>query len=75
MIIVTKLKDLQPGKWYAIGLEDENGNIDWDGAPLYKYEGEGIWTADDGEPAGMIWDAYLDMPISIRYADAYMLQA
>lgn len=38
--ILTEEAQLTPGKWYAIGIAGLDGQIDWGGAPLLKYQGE-----------------------------------
>jgi hypothetical protein len=79
LTIVTDTKELIPGRWYAIGIKTMFSEVpddpyDWGGAPLYKYEGDGEWSNDYGEPVTDTWDRDLQMDISINSADAYMLQ-
>ncbi len=70
-----QFKDLTPGKWYLVGLENEDGQIDWQHAPLYKFHGAGEWTDDSGEYAEEIYDPTLEMHVSLSSADDYLEQA
>lgn len=69
-----KHEQLKAGCWYALGIEDEESNINWSGAPLLCYDGEGQWSGEDGELVESIWDAFLQMPVSPNAADAYAPQ-
>lgn len=71
---VKHQSDLQPG-WYAIGfVGDEGSSIDWNGAPIYQYLGEGAWMDDDGEPVEGFFDPVLQMTVTTDSADAYLRQ-
>lgn len=63
------------GKWYAIGIANLDGDINWGGAPLFRYEGEGCWASEEGEPVETVWDVAFQTEVGINSADAYQLQA
>ena len=73
--IITNASDLVSGKWYAIGLEDETGCIDWAGAPIHFYAGDGKWRDDAGEDVREVWDTFLQLPVGINGADAFCAQS
>jgi hypothetical protein len=76
MQIVTDPKELQPGKWYALGFGNESAtDIDWNNAMIYRYDGDGCWSNDDGEPVESTLDPFLQMRVGMDSAEAYGLQA
>lgn len=72
--IITDSKELVEGKWYAIGLKDLHGEIDWGGAPIYRYEGNDEWTNDSGSDVEYTLDVWTQVSIHISDADAFMPQ-
>lgn len=71
--IVTEEKDLIPGRWYAIGFKPLDGEIEWGGCMLYRYEGEGEWSDENG-PVDDTWDPVLQYRVHVSDADAFALQ-
>jgi hypothetical protein len=67
-------EQLTPGKWYALGIENLEGRIEWGGARLARYDGEGCWSDEDGEVAE-IWDAMLQAWIPPGAADQFAEQS
>jgi hypothetical protein len=65
---------LTPGKWYALGLGNAEGLIEWGGARFARYEGDGCWSDEDGE-IERIWDPLLQAWIEPGAADQFALQA
>ena len=75
MRILKSENDLTPGKWYAVGFEDCGfGGIDWGGSMLYRYDGDGCWSDDDGEPVELTLDPVLQFKVPVRDADAFAEQ-
>lgn len=72
--IITNKSELVAGKWYAIGIEDLDGNIDWGGAPIYRYEGNDEWTNDSGSDVEYTLCVWTQVEIHISDADAFMPQ-
>jgi hypothetical protein len=81
LTIITDVKDLIPGKWYAIACKTDNCPVpetapyDWGGAPIHRYEGDGEWTNEYDEAVYEVWDTDLQMYAGINSADAYMPQS
>ena len=73
--IITNTNQLTANKWYAIGLEDETGCIDWSKAPIYFYAGNGEWRDDAQEDVREVWDTFLQLPVGINGADAFCAQS
>lgn len=64
---------LEPGRWYAIGFENDDGEIEWWSADLARYEGDGQWTDEDGELVEGFYDRH--MGVWCSGADAYLPQS
>jgi predicted lipoprotein with Yx(FWY)xxD motif len=64
---------LKPG-WYALGIEDEEGDINWDTAPLYNFIGDHTWVDEAGNIIDGFWDNLLQVKVSMFAADAYLPQ-
>lgn len=75
MHFIHDIAALTPGNWYAVGIENLDGEINWGGMPIHKYEGDGQWSDDYREPVEEVWDAGIQMSVSINAADAYMVQS
>lgn len=71
--VITEPAALTPG-WYCIGFKDEFGNIDWGGAPIYRYLGDGCWEDESGESVDSFWDTFLQVYVATNAADAYLRQ-
>lgn len=69
---VTDEALLEPGRWYAVGFEDDEGEINWWSAELARYEGDGEWTDEDGCAKEGFYDPY--MGVRCSGADAYLRQ-
>ncbi len=68
----TNEKELTAGKWYAIGFRHLHTDaIDWNGAMIFKYEGEGCWSDDDGEEVELTLDPDLQCKVPVGDADAF----
>jgi len=61
---------LVPGKWYFCAIQSPDGGIDWTSAPMFQYEGDGVWVGEEGEEASM-YDPVMLQWCSPRYADIY----
>lgn len=61
------------GKWYCVGWEQDDGSMQWD--QFIKYEGDGCFSGDDGEPVDRLYDCSLQCYVGVTGADAYQLQA
>ena len=73
--ILLSEKDLTAGKWYAVGFKYcLSDNIDWASAMLYKYEGDGCWSDDDGEEVTLTLDPVLQFKVPVGDADAFAEQ-
>ena len=73
--ILRNEKDLTAGKWYAVGFKYcLSDNIDWASAMLYRYDGEGCWSDDDGEDVTLTLDPVLGFRVPVRDADAFAEQ-
>lgn len=73
--LVTDPKLLVPGVWYCCVIADDDGGLDFGGAILARFDGEGCWTDWDGEPRDRLWDPSLQMEVSMEAADGYLAQA
>lgn len=74
MTAIQSQANLRPG-WYAIGFAGiEDGGINWNGAPVFKYLGDGAWEDEDGRPIEGFFDPELQMTVTTDSADAYMPQ-
>lgn len=71
-VTVTDEALLEPGRWYAVGFEDDEGEINWWSAELARYEGDGQWTDEDGRSIDSFYDPH--MGLRCRGADAYLRQ-
>lgn len=67
--------NLVAGKWYAIGFTGETREIDWGSAMIYRYDGDGCWSDDEGEVVHAFWDPFLQMLVSTDAACAYEPQS
>lgn len=75
MRILWNEQSLTAGKWYAVGFKHAcTDAIDWSGAMLFKYEGEGCWSDDDGEEVTLTLDPVLGFKVPVRDADAFAEQ-
>jgi hypothetical protein len=75
MATFAREEDLIPGRWYAVGFRQiESDQIDWAGAMLYKYEGDGIWTDEAGEEVTDTLDPHLQIRVPCGAADEFALQ-
>jgi hypothetical protein len=74
MAIHKDEKDLTPGKWYALGISNEEGVIEWGGARLARYDGDGCWSDEDGE-IERIWDPLLQTYIAPGAAEEFAEQS
>lgn len=70
--IVTDTKQMQAGKWYAVGWKREGGEMQWD--QLIRYEGDGCFSNDDGEEIESLFDPVLQTRVAVDAADAYAQQ-
>lgn len=68
----VSFENLQVGKWYCIGFENQNGEIEWGGAALYQWNGD-CWLDDEGEPR-ILFDCNLQLNVADDAADAYLPQ-
>lgn len=76
MEIITNPDLLVAGQWYALGFGKESASdIDWGGAMIYRYDGEGCWSNDKGEPVESTLDPFLQLQVGMDSAEAYGLQA
>jgi hypothetical protein len=75
MKIVKNPWELEAGKWYAIGVEDELDNIQWSSAPLLKFVGDDTWVDESNEIVEFVWDAVIQDDIKVSDADAFALQS
>lgn len=74
-MIYQREQDLIPGRWYAIGFRGlESDAVDWSGAVLYKYEGDGVWINEAGEEVADTLDPVLQLRVPCGAADAFALQ-
>lgn len=73
MTIVKDPAQLIPGRWYAIGVENEFDEIEWGGAEIMLYLGEGQWMDEHG-PRETVWDPLIQQKIRVSDADAFALQ-
>lgn len=64
---------LEPGRWYAVGMGDEEGRIDWASAPLLRYEGAGCWSDEAGE-VEEVFDPFLQAHIPPSAAEQLVEQ-
>lgn len=71
--IVKDPAQLEPGRWYAIGVENEEDQVDWYGAELMLYLGDGEWMDEHG-PRETVWDPLIQQSIPVSDADAFALQ-
>ncbi len=66
-----------PGKWYCIGFElysmVDEPRMDW--GQIIRYDGDGQWSDDNGEPVESLYDPELRMYVSMDAADAYACQS
>ena len=72
--ILTDEKDLTVGRWYAIGFKNVDGVIEWGGAMLYRYDGDGCWSDDDGEPVEATLDVLAQCKVPVSAADSFAEQ-
>lgn len=71
--VITDAATLKPG-WYCVGFENEEGDINWGGSPIYHYVGDGCWEDDDGNAVDYFFDTFLQLNVSTDAADAYLPQ-
>jgi hypothetical protein len=71
---LTEEHELTPGKWYALGIRDLDGAIDWGGARLLRYDGEGCWSDEDGE-VERLWDPFCAAWVAPAAADEFVVQS
>lgn len=61
------------GHWYCIGFElfsmVDTPRMDW--GQIIRYDGEGCWSDDNGEPVESLYDPELRMQVAMDAADAY----
>lgn len=73
----TAGRPLVAGKWYCIGFElfsmADTPRIDY--GQIIRYDGDGCWSDDNGEPVESLWDPELQMPVAMNAADAYACQS
>lgn len=66
----------EPG-WYCIGWDREDPKDQEDFGPhfddIYEFDGEN-WYDADGRDKDSLWDAVLQMPVSMGAADYYVKQ-
>lgn len=72
---ISNANELTADKWYAVGFRNDDGEIEWGGAMLYKYLGNGYWVDEDGEEVKTTFDPCLQLYVSPNGADAYMVQS
>lgn len=74
--IFTSEAELTAGKWYAIGFKQKEGEeINWSAAMIYKYEGNGIWSNEEGEEVEDTLDPALQLRVPCGAADAFAVQS
>jgi len=78
--VITDPAKLEAGKWYACGFQTFDTDapgvvIDWGGAAIYRYDGEGCWSDESGEEVTSLFDPFLQARVAMHAADAYMVQS
>lgn len=73
--VITNPQDLTAGKWYALGVENDDGAINWAGAMLARYDGDGCWSDENDEPVDGLFDPVLQCMVGMGSADGYVVQS
>lgn len=71
----TSETQLVAGKWYALAFRNFDGELDWNGARLLEYHGDGYWTDETGAEVERIWDPIVQTWIAPGAVDAFMVQS
>jgi hypothetical protein len=66
---------LVAGRWYALAIRDLDGELDWSGARLLRYDGDGCWSDEAGEEVERLWDPIVENWIAPEAVDAFAVQS
>lgn len=66
--------ELEVGSWYLCVVHDFDGEPAYNGAPIYRYLGEGEWEDDTGNYDPPVLDPFLGAYISPNAVDEWVKQ-
>jgi hypothetical protein len=61
------------GAWYCVGFEDFTGEMRY--GELIRYDGDGCFSDDSGEPIDSLYDPLIQMYVAMDSADEYVRQS